>query len=139
MTFDKRSLQTQQYPRDHRDHWPDIVHEAVMTNPNWWRLRTVSRNECDSADYVRWAFNEWREIPSTALDSPEMRDVLVKALQSLAPEYREVFMVHDMHGLSLCETCAVLGLTAATVRLRLRRARLILTDVLARNFSDGRV
>jgi DNA-directed RNA polymerase specialized sigma24 family protein len=110
-----------------------------MTNPNWWRLRSVSRNECDPADYVRQAFNEWRRIPSTALDSPEMRDILVKALQSLAPEYREVFMAHDMHGLSLCEMCAVLGLTAATVRLRLRGARLILTDVLAWNFSDGRV
>jgi hypothetical protein len=77
-----------------------------MTNPNWWRLRTVSRNDCDPADYVRRPFNEWREIPSTALDRPEMRDVV--------------------------------GLTSATERLRLRRARLILTDVLARNSSGGR-
>ena len=47
-----------------------------MTKPNWWRLRTVSRNDCDPADYVRRPCNEWREIPSTALDRPEMRDVL---------------------------------------------------------------
>jgi DNA-directed RNA polymerase specialized sigma24 family protein len=132
------SIQTRQHTQERRNRPPDIVHEAVMTNPNWWRLRTVSRNDCDPADYVRRPFNEWREIPSTALDRPEMRDVLVNALQSLAPEYREVFMAHDMHGLTLCETCAVLGLASATVRLRLRRARLILTDVLARNSSGGR-
>jgi DNA-directed RNA polymerase specialized sigma24 family protein len=52
-------------------------------------------------------FKEWREIPSTTLDRPEMREVLIKAFESLAPEYREVFVAHDVHRLTLFETCGV--------------------------------
>jgi hypothetical protein len=44
-------------------------------------------------------FKEWREIPSTTLDRLEMREVLIKAFESLAPEYREVFVAHDVQRL----------------------------------------
>jgi RNA polymerase sigma factor (sigma-70 family) len=106
-----------------------------MRNLDWRRLRTDSRTdyEADSEGYPRSDFKEWPEISTTALDRPEIREELVKALQSLALENREVFVAHDVHGLSLKETCAVLGLSAATVRARLRRARFSLREILARN------
>jgi len=106
-----------------------------MRNLNWRRFRTDSRTdfESDSDENARSDFKKWREISSTALDRPEIREALVKALLSLALENREVFVTHDVHGLSLRETCAVLGLSAATVRARLRRARFSLREILARN------
>jgi len=106
-----------------------------MRNLNWRRFRTDSRTdfESDSDENARSDFKKWREISSTALDRPEIREALVKALLSLALENWEVFVTHDAHGLSLKETCAVSELSAATVRARLRRARLRLTDILARN------
>jgi Sigma-70, region 4/Protein of unknown function (DUF1634) len=104
---------------------------SPMRNLDWRRLRTDY--ESDSEGYPRSDLKERPEISSTALDRPEIREALVKALQSLALENREVFVAHDVHGLSLKETCAVLGLSAGTVRARLRRARFSLSEILARD------
>lgn len=85
----------------------------------------------DDADYEPREFGDWREIPSEALERKEIRDLLNKAMNALAPMYREVLLLRDIRQLSIAETAEVLGLGAGVVKTRLMRARLQLRDQVA--------
>jgi RNA polymerase sigma-70 factor (ECF subfamily) len=85
--------------------------------------------------YVPRDFADWREIPSEALERKEVRDKLAEALASLGQIYREVFMLRDMQHLSIEETSKALGISTASVKTRLLRARLMLRDLLAPGFG----
>ena len=74
---------------------------------------------------------DWREIPSETLERKEVREKLAEALGSLGQIYREVFVLRDMEQLSIEDTAKVLGISTASVKTRLLRARLMLRDLLA--------
>lgn len=76
-------------------------------------------------------FADWREIPSESLQRKELREALARAMASLAPKYREVFILRDVQKLSITETAEALGITEASVKTRLLRARLQMRDALA--------
>jgi RNA polymerase sigma-70 factor, ECF subfamily len=100
------------------------INEARMRNRKQWRVRVFSLNDDNGStkDYIPMDFQDWRENPSTALERAEIREALVKALGSLARHYREAFVMRDIHGLSISETSAVLGISPGAVKTRLRRA-----------------
>jgi len=75
-------------------------------------------------------FADWREIPSETLERSEVRQRLVEALASLGDKYREVFVLRDVQHLSIEETAKALGVSTASVKTRLLRARLMLRDLL---------
>ena len=81
--------------------------------------------------YVPRDFADWREIPSEVLERKEVREKLAEALESLGEKYREVFILRDMQHLSIDETAKALGISTASVKTRLLRARLMLRDLLA--------
>ncbi len=74
---------------------------------------------------------DWREIPSEALDRKEMRQVIQDAIGALPPIYREIFLLRDVEELSITEAAAALQITAASVKVRLHRARMMLQKNLA--------
>src|SRR5258706_5313934 len=118
------------------------INEARMRNRKQWRMPMLSLTDDkdDAKAYVPKDFEDWREIPSTALERVEVRDALVKALGSLARPYREAFVLRDIHELSISETSAILGISPGAVKSRLRRARLMLRDILAPGLGhDGRL
>jgi len=118
------------------------INEARMRNRKQWRVRMFSLNgdNRNKNEYVPKDFEDWREIPSAALERAEIREALVKALGSLERHYREAFVMRDIHGLSISETSAVLGISSGAVKTRLRRARLMLRDILAHGLGqDGRL
>jgi RNA polymerase sigma-70 factor (ECF subfamily) len=82
-------------------------------------------------DYIPRDFADWREIPSEALQKKELRTALARALVSLAPKYREVFVLRDVQHVSIADTAKALGITEASVKTRLLRARLQMRDALA--------
>ena len=84
----------------------------------------------EDGDYVPKDLADWREIPSEALEQKELREVLIKALDSLPEKYRTVFVLRDMQQLSIAETAQVLGISEASVKTRLSRARLKMRDAL---------
>jgi len=94
------------------------------------------QNTDDEGDYFPRDFADWREIPSEALQRNELRQALQKALASLDEKYREVFVMRDIQNVSIAETAQALGLTEASVKTRLLRARLQMRDALAPGF-DG--
>jgi RNA polymerase sigma-70 factor, ECF subfamily len=90
----------------------------------------------ESGDYLPKDFADWREIPSEALQRKELRQALQKAMQELKPIYREVFVLRDVQNLKIEETAKILGISEASVKTRLLRARLQMRDALAPGY-DG--
>jgi RNA polymerase sigma-70 factor (ECF subfamily) len=88
-------------------------------------------SEDDEGQFVPQDFADWREIPSEELERKEVRDLLRKALASIADKYREVFVLRDIQHLSIEETAEAIGITPGTVKTRLLRARLMLREILA--------
>ena len=91
----------------------------------------------DDGAYVPKDFADWREIPSEALERSEIREALAKALTLLEEHYRLAFILRDVNELSITETASVLGISPAAVKSRLRRARLMLRDILSPGLQNG--
>jgi len=85
----------------------------------------------EEGDYTPRDFADWREIPSQALEREQVRQALQDALASLDQKYREVMILRDVNGLSTREAATMLGITEASVKTRLLRARLMMRDILA--------
>jgi RNA polymerase sigma-70 factor (ECF subfamily) len=79
---------------------------------------------------------DWKEIPSEALERKEVRGLLHKAITALPLIYREVFQLRDIEQLSVNEAAAALGITTASVKVRLHRARMMLQKNLAPQLKE---
>jgi RNA polymerase sigma-70 factor, ECF subfamily len=115
------------------------VNEALMRRR---RQRTVVMEGIDDrrdedSEYTPREFADWREIPSEVLERKEVRQRLAEALASLDRKYREVFVLRDMEHLNIQETAETLGISVASVKTRLLRARLMLRDLLAAGWEQG--
>jgi RNA polymerase sigma-70 factor (ECF subfamily) len=89
------------------------------------------QKEDDDGAYLPKDFADWRDIPSEELRRKELRNALKRAMAALDPKYREVLVMRDVQHLSIIETAKVLGITEASVKTRLLRARLQMRDALA--------
>ncbi len=110
------------------------INEAHMRVRKYRPSRHDSLDEprsTEEGDYVPQDFADWREIPSESLERSELQAALSRALDSLAPKYREVLVCRDVQGLSVAETAEALGISETNVRTRLLRARLQMRDALA--------
>jgi RNA polymerase sigma-70 factor (ECF subfamily) len=78
---------------------------------------------------------------SAAVDDPsiqsELRTVLTAALDELPPEYRAVVVLRDVEGLSHRDVAEVLGITVASAKTRVHRARLFLRKRRAGYMAPG--
>ena len=93
--------------------------------------------QTSDGEYIPRDFADWREIPSEQLNRKQLRQAIQKALSSLGAIYREVFVLRDMQEMSIAETAKALGITEASVKTRLLRARLQLRDALAPGLDGG--
>jgi RNA polymerase sigma-70 factor (ECF subfamily) len=94
-------------------------------------MEAIVDHEDDEGNYIPKDFADWREIPSETLERSEIRQRLGEALESLGQKYREVFVLRDMQHVSIEDTAKSLGITTASVKTRLLRARLMLRDLLS--------
>jgi RNA polymerase sigma-70 factor (ECF subfamily) len=94
-------------------------------------MEPIADRRDDEGNYTPRDFADWREIPSESLERKEIREKLAQALGMLGEIYREVFVLRDMQHLSIEETAQSLGISVASVKTRLLRARLMLRDLLA--------
>ncbi|HWZ96147.1 MAG TPA: sigma-70 family RNA polymerase sigma factor [Candidatus Dormibacteraeota bacterium] len=82
--------------------------------------------EESTGDYTPAFLTDWREIPLEALERKELREALQKAVTELPDHYRQVFSLRDLQELSIQETAEALSMTPGLVKVRLRRARIML-------------
>lgn len=109
------------------------VNEALMRRRKAHAeiVEPIGEREEDDGSYTPRDFADWREIPSEVLERKEIRQKLADAVAALAEKYREVFVLRDIQHLSIEDTAEVLGISRASVKTRLLRARLMLRDLLA--------
>jgi RNA polymerase sigma-70 factor (ECF subfamily) len=67
----------------------------------------------------------------------EARALIEQAVARLPEMYRQPFVLVQVEGLSYATVGAALGLSAAAVKTRLHRARLLLRAALGRHFPEG--
>ncbi len=70
----------------------------------------------------------WKETPLDTVMDRELRGVLDEAIQQLPYDYRVVFVLRDIEGLSAEEAGKILKLSIPAVKSRLRRARVFLRE-----------
>ncbi len=78
---------------------------------------------------------DWPGHLEEELDNDEFQDCLKRAMERLSENYRAVFVLRDLEGLSTRETAKVLEISEANVKVRLMRARLFLRDQLANHLK----
>jgi RNA polymerase sigma-70 factor (ECF subfamily) len=82
---------------------------------------------------------DWsREVERRMLNK-ELGQVIKRISDELSEEYRVVFVLSDVEGLSNEETAKILDLTVPAVKSRLHRSRLYLRERLSRYLRDGRL
>jgi RNA polymerase sigma-70 factor (ECF subfamily) len=77
---------------------------------------------------------DWTLSEDPALQA-EARRRLREAIDSLPPDYRTAFVLHDMEGLSNPEIGEMLGISLPAVKSRVHRSRLFLRQRLAEYFE----
>jgi RNA polymerase sigma-70 factor (ECF subfamily) len=70
----------------------------------------------------------WKDTPLDEVMDKELRTVLDDAIQELPYDYRVVFVLRDVQGLSAEESGKILKLSVPAVKSRLRRARVFLRN-----------
>ena len=95
------------------------------------RMESLDVSEDEVGHVSPAMLRDWREVPSEALERKEVREMLRRAIAGLSPIYREVLTLRDVEELSIEETANALEITAAAVKVRLHRARIMLQKVLA--------
>jgi RNA polymerase sigma-70 factor (ECF subfamily) len=81
------------------------------------------------------AVTDWRNAEGDALDA-ELRTAIEQAAASLGDEYRQVFVLRDLEGLSYEEIATLTGVSVAAIKSRLHRARLSLRAAIDRFYED---
>lgn len=69
---------------------------------------------------------EMLSSPEMAAERDDMKQILERAIATLPVQFRTVFMLREVEGLSVEETATYLGIPAATVKTRDHRARALL-------------
>jgi len=113
---------------------------SIARNEGLGRLRKISNRREDSldaetdeqtGDYTPAILTSWREIPAEALEQKELGNLLRKAIEGLLEIYRNVVLLRNIEEMDIRESAAVLGITEASVKVRLHRARALLQRNLA--------
>jgi RNA polymerase sigma-70 factor (ECF subfamily) len=95
------------------------------------KIESLDEPEDEQRHISPAVLTDWREIPSEALERHEMRLMLQEAIVDLPNIYREVFLLRDVEELSVNESAEALGISIASVKVRLHRARIMLQKKLA--------
>lgn len=67
----------------------------------------------------------------------ELGSIIEGALDKIPIEYRMVFTLREMNGLSVSDTASILDITEGNVRVRLNRAKAMLRDALERSYTSN--
>ena len=113
------------------------VNEALMKLRKRKSDRTVSLDEPHETDEdtVTREIAVWDDDPEKRYSQEELKEILDRAVDSLKPGFRTVFVLRDIEELSTEETAETLGISIPAVKSRLLRARLQLRERLTRQFK----
>jgi RNA polymerase sigma-70 factor (ECF subfamily) len=111
----------------------------IVVNAALMKLRTKRRKPESAIDDLLPKYNEdghritggdWRITHDTAVQTGEIREQVLFAIDKLPELYREILLLRDIEELSTEETARQLEITEGAVKTRLHRARLALRELL---------
>lgn len=116
----------------------------ITVNASFMKLRKNKQDKSMAVEEITPAMESaWMEKDARSTRScednaanDELKSMLSKAINKLPDEYRAVFILRDVDGLSNKETGEILDLTVPAVKSRLHRARLMLRKKLQRYYDD---
>ncbi|HVN20033.1 MAG TPA: RNA polymerase sigma factor [Dongiaceae bacterium] len=97
------------------------VHEALARTRRRSRFQSLDSTDETHGDPMNTAVSSSRSPEQESYDR-ELASVIEKAVLSLSDEYRLVFTLRDVEGMSTDETAQCLNLTPENVKVRLHRA-----------------
>ena len=113
------------------------VNEGLMKLRKRRTSRLVQMQEAtdEEGQVVPREFVDWGPNPEELYERSELEEILQKAVDSLSPNFRTVFLLRDVEKLSTEETADVLEVSIGAVKARLFRARLQLREELSKVFK----
>jgi RNA polymerase sigma-70 factor, ECF subfamily len=103
-----------------------IVANHCLMEARKFRNRQFVYLDDDDSLYDESEFADWNSTPYNNTETAELRNILDNAIQKLSPDYRVVFLLRDVEGLSTEETARITQLSVPAVKSRLHRARAFL-------------
>lgn len=116
----------------------------IVINESLGRRRAESRRRRAFADQGVAMLDDYRtqlmrgsdsETPDVSVAREQLRKMIEQAVDELPDQYRTVFILRDVEGVSGEETAEILGIPAATVKTRLFRSRRKMKELLAPEVS----
>lgn len=98
---------------------------------------STSSFEDDNAVIDEKDIADWKVSPDSIAENNELKNILDDAIKKLPADYRIVFLLRDVEGLSTEETAKIVELSIPAVKSRLHRARSFLRNELNKIFSEG--
>lgn len=78
---------------------------------------------------------DYSRLPTKFTENEELKKILDEAISKLSPDYRMIFLLRDVEGLSTEETAAAADISIPAVKSRLHRARAFLRNELTKAYS----
>lgn len=91
--------------------------------------------EDDEALISDAGITDWSFTPDKIAENNELKDLLDEAIKKLPPDYKTVFLLRDVEGLSTEETAEVTRLSVPAVKSRLHRARAFLRNEIGKTIG----
>ncbi len=116
----------------------------IVVNAAFMKLRKKKQNQTVSMEDLAPAVKQYcmerdsitaKQSYNIAV-SRELQEVLQRAIDKLPDQYRAVFVLRDVDGLSNQETGQILDLSIPAVKSRLHRSRIMLRKRLQRYYED---
>ena len=108
---------------------------TIVSNHCLMLARSQKKNEIAAIENEDGLIDEkyvsdWKFTPDKLAENNELRDLLDDAIKKLPYDYRIVFLLRDVEGLSTSETGEIVNLSVPAVKSRLHRARAFLRNEL---------
>ena len=103
-----------------------IVANHCLMNARKEKKRSYVSLENDDDLYTEKHIADWTSLPYKSTENEELRQILDKAIKKLSPDYRIIFLLRDIEGLSTEETAEAANISVPAVKSRLHRARAFL-------------
>jgi RNA polymerase sigma-70 factor (ECF subfamily) len=100
------------------------------------RRRTVSLEDVEPAVTQNWVGNRTEMYDVDVMSSRhEIRGAIEAAIDNLPEDYKAIFVLRDIDGLSNDAVASVLGLSVPAVKSRLHRSRLMMREQLRKYYN----